>query len=146
MVLTVCLRPVSKVIMACCHQVIDSTGRWSCEPFPCLKDQCLSDPGAPRQTDLKPAVSVDSGVLCVSVKLIWVSVSVLQVCDTSDEEDPERSRQRNLHQTAGGGEREERQLRPRGQWTQHRTLCDSCAASVQTSVFKTSVCFRDVND
>ena len=50
MVLTVCLRPVSKVIMACCHQVIDSTGRWSCEPFPCLKDQCLSDPGAPRQT------------------------------------------------------------------------------------------------
>ena len=41
---------------------------------------------------------------------------MMQVCDTSDEEDPERSSQRNLHQTAGGGEREEGQLRARGQW------------------------------
>lgn len=46
----------------------------------------------------------------------------LQVCDPFDEADPERSSQRNLHQTAGGGEREERQLRARGQW-RHRHLC-----------------------
>lgn len=36
-----------------------------------------------------------------------------QVCDTPDETYPARSSQRNLHQAAGGGEREEGQLRPR---------------------------------
>lgn len=37
-----------------------------------------------------------------------------QVCDPPDETDPARPRQRNLHQAPGGGEGEERQLRPRG--------------------------------
>lgn len=42
---------------------------------------------------------------------------VSQVCDTPDEAYPARSSQRNLHQAAGGGEREEGQLRARGLFT-----------------------------
>lgn len=37
-----------------------------------------------------------------------------QLCDPPDETDPARPRPRNLHQAPGGGEGEERQLRPRG--------------------------------
>lgn len=49
---------------------------------------------------------------------------VSQVCDTPDEAYPARSSQRNLNQAAGGGEREEGQLRPRGQFTVFCPTCD----------------------
>lgn len=43
-----------------------------------------------------------------------VVLYVFQLCYPPDETDPARPRQRNLHQAPGGGEGEERQLRPRG--------------------------------
>ena len=52
-----------------------------------------------------------------------VLLPVLQVCDSPDEADRARSNQRNLHQAAGGGEREEGQLRPRGLSIFYLTWC-----------------------
>lgn len=56
------------------------------------------------------------------VLVITVLLFVSQVRDTPDEAYPARSSQRNLHQAAGGGEREEGQLRPRGLFS--RLICD----------------------
>lgn len=99
--------------------VIKTTGREICETFPCLKDlPFLSDPSC-SQTFVLPVfeyvmvhvLNLNSQFARRSLNCYWF----LQVCDTFDEENPERSSQRNLHQAAGGGEGEEGQLRPRGQ-------------------------------
>lgn len=46
-----------------------------------------------------------------------------QVCHPLDEANPEGPRPRHLHQTAGGGEGEEGQLRPRGEAPASPSLC-----------------------
>lgn len=46
-----------------------------------------------------------------------------QVCHTPDEANPEGPCPRHLHQTAGGGEGEEGQLRPRGEAPGSPSLC-----------------------
>lgn len=74
---------------------------------------------------------------CSGNKQVFLFVS--QVCDTPHEAYPAWPSQRNLHQAAGGGEGEERQLRPRGLLTH---VCDSfMSRTVVALVWKlTSAC------
>lgn len=62
-----------------------------------------------------------------------------QVCHPLDEANPEGPRPRHLHQTAGGGEGEEGQLRPRGEAPASPSLCPAHHMSIiGPNFFKTN--------